>query len=143
MQTLLKNLSVLWRIFSSVAQSCPVCGIIKLCLSDNKGNPSSTRIIMLIIVLWFIADWLMEFHSKGSYTLTWEKLTFLTSAFGLKAIQKFPESSGNYSSARVINCELFFYTLLRDSGKQPINNLPFVVCYLTIILISKRQEFKI
>jgi len=77
------------NILISVAQ------FIKLCLSDNNGNPSSTRIIMLIIVLWFIADWLMEFHSKGIYTLTWEKLTLLTSAFGLKAIQKFPESSNN------------------------------------------------
>ncbi|MHB9011834.1 MAG: hypothetical protein ACYC49_06345 [Ignavibacteriaceae bacterium] len=52
---------------------------------------------MLIIVLWFLADWLMEFHSKGIYTLTWEKLTLLTSAFGLKAIQKFPESSDSTS----------------------------------------------
>ena len=51
MQTLL-------TIFSSIAR------FFKQCLSDNKGNPSSTRIIMLVIVLWFIADWLMEFHSK-------------------------------------------------------------------------------
>ncbi len=70
---------------------------IKLCLSDNQNNISSTRVAMLIIVLWFLADWLMEFHSKGIYTLTWEKLTLLTSVFGLKAIQKFPESSGNNS----------------------------------------------
>ncbi len=48
---------------------------------------------MLIIVLWFIADWLLEFHSKGIYTLTWEKLTLITSAFGLKAVQKFKESN--------------------------------------------------
>ena len=79
MQTLLK-------IFSSVARS------LSLCLSDNKGNISSTRIAMLIIILWFIADWLMEFHSKGFYTLTWEKLTLLTSAFGLKAAQNFSEN---------------------------------------------------
>ena len=65
---------------------------------DNKGNPSSTRIAMLILVCWFIADWLLEFHSKGFYTLTWEKLTLLTSAFGLKAVQKFPESSGDTST---------------------------------------------
>jgi hypothetical protein len=71
--------------------------LLKQIFSDNKGNLSSTRIAMLIIVLWFLADWLMEFHSKGIYTLTWEKLTLLTSAFGLKAIQKFPESSGNNS----------------------------------------------
>ncbi len=90
MQALQKNLSVLRRIFSSVTQ------FFKLCLSDTNGNPSSTRIAMLIIVLWFISDWLMEFHSKGIYTLTWEKLTLLTSAFGLKATQSFSENqSGN------------------------------------------------
>jgi len=71
--------------------------LLKQIISDSKGTPSSTRIAMLFIVLWFLADWLMEFHSKGIYTLTWEKLTLLTSAFGLKAIQKFPESSGNSS----------------------------------------------
>ena len=86
MQALQKNLSVLRRIFSSVTQ------FFKLCFSDTNGNPSSTRIAMLIIVLWFIADWLMEFHSKGIYTLTWEKLTLLTSAFGLKASQNFSEN---------------------------------------------------
>ncbi|MHB8338036.1 MAG: hypothetical protein ACYC6P_10055 [Ignavibacteriaceae bacterium] len=80
MQTLLK-------IFSSVART------ISLCISDDKGNLSSARIAMLIIVLWFIADWLLEFHSKGIYTLTWEKLTLITSAFGLKAVQKFKESN--------------------------------------------------
>ena len=70
--------------------------LLKQIFSDNKGNLSSTRIAMLIIVLWFIADWLMEFHSKGIYTLTWEKLTLLTSAFGLKATQNFSENqSGN------------------------------------------------
>ena len=53
---------------------------------------------MNIIVLWFIADWLLEFHSKGIYILTWEKLTLLTSAFGLKAVQKFQENSGDTSS---------------------------------------------
>ena len=79
MQTLLK-------IFSSAAH------FIKLCLSDTKGNISSTRVAMLIIVLWFLADWLLEFHSKGIYTLTWEKLTLLTSAFGLKAAQNFSET---------------------------------------------------
>ena len=41
---------------------------------------------MLIIVLLFIADWLMEFHSKGIYTLTWEKLTLLTSAFSSEEV---------------------------------------------------------
>ena len=75
-----------------------VTHFIKLCLSDTKGNISSTRVAMLIIVLWFIADWLMEFHSKGFYTLTWEKLTLLTSAFSLKAVQKFQENSGNTST---------------------------------------------
>ena len=70
--------------------------LLKQIISDTKGNISSTRISMLIIVLWFIADWLMEFHSKGIYTLTWEKLTLLTSAFGLKAVQNFSENkSGN------------------------------------------------
>lgn len=85
-------MKTLLKIFSSVAQ------FIKLCLSDNKGNISSTRVAMLIIILWFLADWLMEFHSKGIYTLTWEKLTLLTSVFGLKAIQKFPETSSSNSS---------------------------------------------
>jgi hypothetical protein len=66
--------------------------LFKQIISDNKGNPSSTRIAMLIIVLWFLTDWLMEFHSKGIYTLTWEKLTLLTSVFGLKATQNFSES---------------------------------------------------
>jgi hypothetical protein len=73
--------------------------LLKQIFSDNQGNLSSTRISMLIIVLWFIADWLMEFHSKGIYTLTWEKLTLLTSAFGLKAVQNFSENSNNSSSA--------------------------------------------
>ena len=73
-----------------------VAQFFKLCLSNNKGNLSSTRVAMLIIILWFIADWLMEFHSKGIYTLTWEKLTLLSSAFGLKAVQNFSENnSGN------------------------------------------------
>ncbi len=70
--------------------------LLKQIISDNKGTPSSTRIAMLFIVLWFIADWLMEFHSKGIYTLTWEKLTLLSSAFGLKAVQNISENnSGN------------------------------------------------
>ena len=73
-----------------------IFSLIKQIISDNKGIPSSSRIAMLIIVLWFIADWLMEFHSKGIYTLTWEKLTLLTSAFGLKAAQNISENkSGN------------------------------------------------
>ncbi len=66
--------------------------LLKQIISDEKGNPSSARIAMLIIVLWFIADWLLEFHSKGFYTLTWEKLTLLSSAFGLKAAQNFSEN---------------------------------------------------
>jgi len=70
----------------------------KQIISDNKGNPSSSRIAMLVVVLWFLADWLMEFHSKGIYTLTWEKLTLLTSAFGLKAAQNITENSNNNSS---------------------------------------------
>ncbi|MHB8336861.1 MAG: hypothetical protein ACYDEE_05540 [Ignavibacteriaceae bacterium] len=70
--------------------------LIKQIISDNKGTPSSTRIALLFIVLWFIADWLLEFHSKGFYTLTWEKFSLLTSAFGLKAVQNFSENkSGN------------------------------------------------
>ncbi|MHB8579324.1 MAG: hypothetical protein ACYDA4_05625 [Ignavibacteriaceae bacterium] len=77
----------LLKIFSSVAQT------ISLCISDDKGNLSSARIAMLIIVCWFIADWLLEFHSKGIYTLTWEKLTLVTSAFGLKVVQKFKEGN--------------------------------------------------
>ncbi len=37
------------------------------CLSDTNGNLSSTRIAMLVIVLWFLADFylwlrLLEFH---------------------------------------------------------------------------------
>ncbi|MCL5030969.1 MAG: hypothetical protein M1480_18335 [Bacteroidetes bacterium] len=66
--------------------------LLKQIISDNKGTPSSARIALLIIVFWFLADWLMEFHSKGFYTLTWEKLTLLTSAFGLKASQNFSEN---------------------------------------------------
>lgn len=70
--------------------------LLKQIISDSKGTPSSSRITMLIIVLWFLSDWLLEFHSKGIYTLTWEKLTLLTSAFGLKAAQNFSENkSGN------------------------------------------------
>ena len=65
----------------------------KLCLSDTNINPSSTRIGMLIINLWSLADWLLEFHSKGIYTLTWENFTILTSAFGLKSILIFPETN--------------------------------------------------
>jgi hypothetical protein len=96
-------MQTLKKILTTVAQITNLCLqktflFIKLCLSDNKGNISSTRITMLIIVLWFIADWLMEFHSRGIYTLTWEKLTLLTSAFGLKAAQNFTESSGNNSN---------------------------------------------
>ncbi len=64
-------------------------------ISDDKGNLSSSRVFMLVVLLWFIGDWLLEFHSKGFYTLTWEKLTLLSTAFGIKTVQKFTESSGN------------------------------------------------
>lgn len=67
----------------------------KQVISDSKGNLSSTRAVMIIIVLWFLADWQMEFYSKGFYSLTWEKLTLLSSAFGLKAAQNFSEYQSN------------------------------------------------
>lgn len=65
-------------------------------ISDSNGYLSSTRAAMMVVILWFLADWYMEFHSRGFYTLSWEKLTLVSSAFGLKAVQNLSENqSGN------------------------------------------------
>ncbi len=59
---------------------------------DNKGKLSTARLILVVMLLWFISDWLAEIIKNGVYNLTWQKLTLICSGLGLKSIQKFKET---------------------------------------------------
>ncbi len=59
---------------------------------DNKGKLSTARLVLVVILLWFISDWLVELIKNGLYDLTWQKLTLICSGLGLKSIQKFKET---------------------------------------------------
>jgi hypothetical protein len=58
---------------------------------DNKGKFSTARLVLVVILLWFVCDWLIEVIKNGLYDLTWQKLTLICSGLGLKSIQKFKE----------------------------------------------------
>jgi hypothetical protein len=65
---------------------------IKNFLKDDRGKLSMTRLAVLVIILWFLADWMVCVKSTGIYTLTANKMTLLMSALSLKAVQKYRES---------------------------------------------------
>jgi hypothetical protein len=64
---------------------------IKNFLKDDRGKLSLTRLTLAIIILWFLADWIVCVHLSGIYTLTANKMTLLMSVLSLKAVQKYRE----------------------------------------------------
>ncbi len=60
-------------------------------LRDNKGKLSSARFFMVVILTWYLFDWMTAIINHGSYDLTANKLALLISALSLKGIQKFRE----------------------------------------------------
>jgi hypothetical protein len=65
---------------------------IKNFLKDDRGKLSLTRLTVAIIILWFLADWIVCVQLSGIYTLTANKMTLLMSVLSLKAVQKYRES---------------------------------------------------
>ena len=65
---------------------------IKNFLKDDRGKLSLTRLAVTIIILWFLADWIVCVLLTGIYTLTANKMTLLMSVLSLKAVQKYRES---------------------------------------------------
>jgi len=65
---------------------------IKNFLKDDRGKLSLARLVILIIILWFLGDWIVCVQSEGIYTLTANKMTLLMSVLSLKAVQKYRES---------------------------------------------------
>lgn len=65
---------------------------IKNFLKDDRGKLSLTRLTVLIIILWFLADWIACVQLTGIYILTANKMTLLMSVLSLKAVQKYRES---------------------------------------------------
>ena len=65
---------------------------IKNFLKDDRGKLSLTRLAVTIIILWFLADWIVCVLLTGIYTLTANKMTLLMSVLSLKAVQKYRET---------------------------------------------------
>lgn len=60
---------------------------------DDAGRVSSTRVLMIIMILLLITDWMWSLVLIGVYVLSWEKMALICSVFSLKFGQKYVETN--------------------------------------------------
>lgn len=64
-------------------------------IKDDKGNISSIRIVMVITILFFFANWIYSVITSGEFKPSWELITFVVFMVTGKVIQKFGEGRIN------------------------------------------------
>jgi hypothetical protein len=82
--------------------------------TENNGRLSSTRLLMITVLMLLVFDWLHAIYTIGSYVISWEKVALISAVFGLKGAQKmFEGNSIPFDSYDNIN-----YRIERDDRKR-------------------------
>lgn len=85
--------------------------------TESNGRLSSTRLLMVLVLILLAFDWLYAIYTIGSYVISWEKVALICAVFGLKGVSKLFE--GNSTPIDSIDSyDNINYRIERDDRKR-------------------------